>query len=523
MDSIATLSSPPHHTGVPGPHLRKEADLDPGDGPPRPRARRSTSLQHDPPTRDAPPYLYQRHTHYNSLHLNHTPPNTPPATSFTTSSSGGSTSSSSSPSAASKVGEMMQLSRFIARFKSSSTSSPSSSSPSHSKSGGGAKSSRSERGEVLVQEKRFSLDSSQGSQGSNNNELDLEDFQISRESHAVQPKTGSVSTTSRSSMRSEQLTDDNSSISAKSDVSVDSLVFEANFGAIRPDLYPRKDIVLQQSSLDGGQGRLHTRLKYDFRTCDLVVHLIEAQDLPAPDPISGSFSDPYIRISLLPSVDERVRQSSVKRRTLNPYFNEYFKFPLDFDDVKDKTLLFHLYDYDKFSRHTPMGEVEISMANVNVSNSVEMWCDVQRQHKVAGESGEILLSLSYLPTAERLTVVVMKAKDLKLSTAAPSADPFVRVCLMVEGKKVKRKKTSVRRGSVNPVWNEGLAFNVPAEILPKVSLEVCVQDHDLLGHGELLGRCLLGGTDRPGEDQGHWKDMLTNQRKSVAMWHVLRK
>lgn len=48
-------------------------------------------------------------------------------------------------------------------------------------------------------------------------------------------------------------------------------------GAIRPDLYPRKDIVLQQASLDGGHGRLHTRLKYDFRTSDLVVHLIEGQ------------------------------------------------------------------------------------------------------------------------------------------------------------------------------------------------------------------------------------------------------
>ena len=48
-------------------------------------------------------------------------------------------------------------------------------------------------------------------------------------------------------------------------------------GAIRPDLYPRKDIVLQQASLDGGHGRLHTRLKYDFRTSDLVVHLIEGK------------------------------------------------------------------------------------------------------------------------------------------------------------------------------------------------------------------------------------------------------
>ena len=48
-------------------------------------------------------------------------------------------------------------------------------------------------------------------------------------------------------------------------------------GAIRPDLYPRKDAVLQQSSLDRSFGRLHVRLKYDFRTSDLIVHLIEGK------------------------------------------------------------------------------------------------------------------------------------------------------------------------------------------------------------------------------------------------------
>ncbi|KAK7494324.1 hypothetical protein BaRGS_00014427, partial [Batillaria attramentaria] len=322
------------------------------------------------------------------------------------------------------------------------------------------------------------------------------EIQVTREPRPVQPRSASVSTPSRGSLRSEQMTDDTSSISARSDASVDSLVFEANFGAIRPDLYPRKDIVLQQASLDGGQGRLHTRLKYDFRTSDLVVHLIEAQDLPPPETI-GAFSDPYVRISLVPGVDERVRQSSVKRRTTNPYYNEYFKFPVDFEQLRDKVLAFHLYDYDKFSRHSAIGEV-------------------------AGESGEVLISLSYLPAAERLTVVLMKAKDLKMSTTAPHTDPFVRVSLMVDGKKVKRKKTSVRRASINPVWNEALAFNVPAEVLPKVTLEISVLDHDLIGHGEALGFCVLGA-GQSGDELNHWSEMMANQRKSIAMWHTLKK
>ena len=36
--------------------------------------------------------------------------------------------------------------------------------------------------------------------------------------------------------------------------------------------------MLQQASLDQGHGRLHTRLKYDFRTSDVVVHLIEGEE-----------------------------------------------------------------------------------------------------------------------------------------------------------------------------------------------------------------------------------------------------
>ena len=39
----------------------------------------------------------------------------------------------------------------------------------------------------------------------------------------------------------------------------------------------------------------------------------------------------------------------------------------------------------------------------------------------SAELGELLVSLSYLPTAERLTVVVMKAKDLRVPTTTPSS------------------------------------------------------------------------------------------------------
>lgn len=43
------------------------------------------------------------------------------------------------------------------------------------------------------------------------------------------------------------------------------------------------------------------------------------------------------------------------------------------------------------------------------------------------EFGEIMFSLSYLPTAERLTVVVVKARNLRFQNDKVVGDPFVKV------------------------------------------------------------------------------------------------
>lgn len=131
-----------------------------------------------------------------------------------------------------------------------------------------------------------------------------------------------------------------------------------------------------------------------------------AQDLPLSE-LLGGFSDPYIRIALVPSVDERIRQSSVKRKTSNPYYNERFKFPVAFDEVKDKLLVFHIYDYDKFSRHNVIGEVQVDLGKVEISNSVEMWCDIQKHQKVRPSSCDNDLQVSSTWTTISLHIMIM--------------------------------------------------------------------------------------------------------------------
>lgn len=52
------------------------------------------------------------------------------------------------------------------------------------------------------------------------------------------------------------------------------------------------------------------------------------------------------------------------------------------------------------------------------------------------------------------------------------ADPFVKVYLLINGKRVKKKKTAPRKGSCNPVWNEALIFSLSASNLPNAAIEV---------------------------------------------------
>lgn len=75
------------------------------------------------------------------------------------------------------------------------------------------------------------------------------------------------------------------------------------------------------------------------------IELIAAHDLAGSD--QGGFNDPYVRLSLLPEVDNRSRQTPVHRNDPNPFFDQHFKFPVSHDDLSEKTLLLQVYDYDR--------------------------------------------------------------------------------------------------------------------------------------------------------------------------------
>lgn len=80
------------------------------------------------------------------------------------------------------------------------------------------------------------------------------------------------------------------------------------------------------------------------------------------------------------------------------------------------TLEILLYDFDAYSRHHRIGGVQVPLANIDLSDKVDLWKGLTpcAGHDARLDLGELMVSLAYLPSAERLTVVIIKARNLRM-------------------------------------------------------------------------------------------------------------
>ncbi|XP_072407839.1 synaptotagmin-10 isoform X1 [Chiloscyllium punctatum] len=294
-----------------------------------------------------------------------------------------------------------------------------------------------------------------------------------------------------------------------------------SIGRIKPELYKQKSV----DSQDGEQedvktsGKLNLTLKYDYENQHLIVTILKSLDLPAKD-FSGT-SDPYVKIYLLPDRKKKF-QTRVHRKTLNPIFNETFQFPVPLDQLSNRKLHFSVYDFDRFSRHDMIGEVIVD----NLFELLEppredtIWRDIICVKTESVDLGEIMFSLCYLPTAGRMTLTVIKCRNLKAMDITGFSDPYVKVSLICEGRRLKKRKTTTKKNTLNPVYNEAIIFDIPPESMEQVSLSITVMDYDRVGHNEVIGVCRVG-QDAEGLGRDHWNEMLAYPRKPIAHWHPL--
>ncbi|KAL8615933.1 hypothetical protein ACOMHN_034609 [Nucella lapillus] len=270
-------------------------------------------------------------------------------------------------------------------------------------------------------------------------------------------------------------------------------------------------------------GTLSFSVEHDEAKSALMVSIVRADDLPPRDPSLGG-CDPYVKLQLLPEKKHKCK-TRVVRKTLNPTYDETFTFyGINANQMSGITLHFVVLSFDRFSRDEIIGEVIYPLSDTDVEKKeMTVTRDITPRHlKYRSQGrGELLVSLCYQPAANRLGVVVLKARNLPKMDISGLSDPYVKIYLLYNGQRIAKKKTHVKKRTLNPVFNESFLFDVPYnEGLHNISLEFLVLDWDRMTKNEVVGRLEIG-VKCGGQEANHWNEVMNCPRKQIAEWHKL--
>ncbi|KAI4821010.1 hypothetical protein KUCAC02_028963 [Chaenocephalus aceratus] len=100
---------------------------------------------------------------------------------------------------------------------------------------------------------------------------------------------------------------------------------------------------------EGGEmeerGRVLISLMYSTQQGRLLVGVVRCVHLAAMD--ANGYSDPYVKICLKPDMGKKAKcKTQIKKRTLNPEFNEEFGYEIKHSELAKKSLDISVWDYD---------------------------------------------------------------------------------------------------------------------------------------------------------------------------------
>ncbi|XP_077999224.1 synaptotagmin-1-like [Glandiceps talaboti] len=274
-----------------------------------------------------------------------------------------------------------------------------------------------------------------------------------------------------------------------------------------------------------GLGRICFSVFYDKESEQLTFTLIEAAQLPAKN-MRGT-ADPYVKVILLPDKRRKIF-SKVHRKTLNPKFNENYTFIFPPNRLKSHAIRLVVYDFDRFSRPTVVGHLVIPLGEIDFKpprcGADHIWKDITDVIPIEFKRGEVLVSLTYLPNAERLNVVILIAKDLNLPTTVRLDDVRfnIKVTMVTSGRVVKSKHTASIRGQTSPEFNEAFTMDLPNANINHTCVVLTMQyQQGLLAYQKVVGRVVLGPyMYSTGAGLSHWNDMMEAPRSAVIQWHA---
>ncbi|XP_026153370.1 rabphilin-3A [Mastacembelus armatus] len=111
-----------------------------------------------------------------------------------------------------------------------------------------------------------------------------------------------------------------------------------------------RGMALYEDDLNEGEdseerGRILVSLMYNSQQGRLIVGVVRCAHLAAMD--SNGYSDPFVKVFLKPDMGKKAKnKTQIKKKSLNPEFNEEFSYEIKHAELAKKTLDISVWDYD---------------------------------------------------------------------------------------------------------------------------------------------------------------------------------
>uniref|UniRef100_A0A8C4NAR6 Synaptotagmin 5 n=1 Tax=Eptatretus burgeri TaxID=7764 RepID=A0A8C4NAR6_EPTBU len=194
---------------------------------------------------------------------------------------------------------------------------------------------------------------------------------------------------------------------------------------------------------------------------------------------------------------------------------------VSYGELAKQTIVLSVFDFDRFSHHTFIGEVRLPIASLDLGSTVEEWQEIQPGiEDMSDVLGDLCFSLRYIPTAGKLFIVILEGKNLKNLDKQGISDPYVKLQLVQNRRKLKKKKTTVKMNTLNPYFNETFSFDIPFDQIQNTQIIFSIYDANKVKKNEAIGSVVVG-CNASANGIRHWSDMLANPRRPVVQWHAL--
>ncbi|XP_073257469.1 rabphilin-3A-like isoform X1 [Porites lutea] len=293
--------------------------------------------------------------------------------------------------------------------------------------------------------------------------------------------------------------------------------------------FKESEAAVPKDSGDQGLGTIEFSVHYDKQHSQLQVKVECAKGLKAMDH-SGT-SDPYVKLHLLPGASKSNKmRTQTKYKTLNPKFDETLVYHgITDDDMSKKSLRLQVFDEDRLGHNNFIGEacVALKVFHSKPSQSLKRSL-ISRAHFEDGREspepnlGRLQLSLKYKTQKNQLVVGIIRCAGLAAMDSNGYSDPYVKCYLKPDVHKKSKKRTSVKKKTLNPEYNEEFVYEISHHELAKKSLELTVWDHDVGKSNDFIGGVVMD-INSSGTALMHWYDMLKTPNQVHTHWHTLEK